>query len=70
MKYIMPCPSCKTDREVELFTYPEVVTINEQDITIMATSYRCLICDDLFDTTDMLNANLKRAREKRKEIGG
>lgn len=69
MKYIMPCPNCEADREVELFTYPDLVTIDGQDITFMSTSYRCLTCDELYDSVETLNANLKRARIRRK-VGG
>ena len=70
MPYTMSCERCECDREVELHTYPQIATINGIDITFMAASYRCLTCDDLFDTIETLDENLRRAREKMKEMGG
>lgn len=58
-----PCAQCEALRDMELVERDETVNMKGIEITFKASVYRCLICGEELETADMLDANLKSARE-------
>ena len=58
------CPHCETLRKVELVTRKERVTMKGKEITFKARSYKCIKCNEEFDTAETLDKNLVSARKE------
>jgi putative zinc finger/helix-turn-helix YgiT family protein len=58
-----PCPRCEANRRVDLVSHNDHVTINGQEISFAAQSYRCRECGEEFDSMETLDKNLESARD-------